>query len=370
MKKRILFTLIFSLYYGLTAIFSPYVMAQTEMELSGLRRNVQDMRVNSPGSSFGKYDEKRDLNGLDLSPIPAMGPGTGSAVYYSVHVLGEIKRPGTYKILPSDRVSDALKYAGGILSQGSQRYIQLRRGAASQSVDIFAYNNFGSLNNNPYLMENDVIYVPLKQGEIQIAGPVNRPGEYEVAKPISLKEVIRVAGGFSVGRSLADPIGVIRFDQRQKKQVLPVANDENSLKRFMVQKGDFIVIPHILTSKKKFDYSLNRIPGDHIFFPTTDDNVYVIGAVNQPGPYAYQPTFSFRQYVNMAGPNQNAKLGNLKVILPNGRKVSVRKNQVIQPGDTIYIRERRWRTESILGLVASVLGITLTTIALKETLAK
>src|SRR3989338_2283686 len=50
-----------------------------------------------------------------------------SGLMYQVHILGEVKMPGTYRITASDRLSEVLKKAGGVDEQGSERNIEVRR---------------------------------------------------------------------------------------------------------------------------------------------------------------------------------------------------------------------------------------------------
>src|SRR3989338_1015229 len=79
----------------------------------------QKMAAGASGASNARsfLNGASDGSGLDnltLSPMPVSGPGGLSSVYYNVHILGQVRRPGVYKILPSDRATDAIKYAGDI----------------------------------------------------------------------------------------------------------------------------------------------------------------------------------------------------------------------------------------------------------------
>lgn len=290
-------------------------------------------------------------------------------VHYSIHVLGEVTRPGTYRILPSDRVTDAISYAGGIVPSGSARLVQLRRQGTTKIIDIFLYRMRGWVNQNPYLMENDVVYVPFKKGEFEIQGPVSSPGRYEYTRPTSLTAVVDLAGGFTVGRSLKDSIRVIRFNEQETKEVIEVKNHDQDLKKFTVEKGDIIVVPHVLITKNTFDYDVASIPGDNLFYPSSDDQVYVTGSVLHPGPYPFQPHSKAADYVSLAGAHKDSKIKNLKIIkTDNKKRMQVTKNTIINPGDTIYVPGRYWRAETVAQWLSTLSSITLSSIVIVDRL--
>lgn len=343
---RVLFTRVLSAYITLFFIGQPLGWAQ-ESKRDIFRPNTRSFRVESNNPIQMKSDGDDALSRLQ----------DGDSERYTIHVLGEVGRPGTIKIRPSDRVSDALRYAGNILPNGSQRRVELRREGQTRVIDLVSYQYRGDLNQNPYLMENDVIFIPVKAGEIQVEGPVNRPGYYEMSRSMSVAEAVRLAGGFASGRALEEPVKVIRYEGTER-HVVPVENNEKALKSFRLKKGDIVVVPHIMTVGKKFDYKPNRIPGDHMFLPTTDDNVYVVGAVIAPGPYGFQPNFSVRQYANLAGPNENAKVGRLEIIRQNGQRLLAKSDTVINPGDTILVKQKYWKPEVVVGWLTTFVGLT------------
>lgn len=356
-----------SLYLIFYFVLVPPLFAQVGFgqALGERRLMVKDADEKNTVQSFGSMPSQELKNGQDTlseTSIPVGGPGSGvsQSISYTVHILGEVNRPGVYKIVPSDRLSEAVKYAGGILSDGSSRGVQLRRGNQTTVFDLLRYKQNGDLTQNPFLMDNDVVFVPLKKGEVDIEGPVKRPGIYELIGKTNLAQALALAGGFSTGLSHQQPIRIIRYNMQEKKQVIPVENSPESLKNFIVLKGDVIVVPHILITDKEFDYDINRLPGDNIFYPSNDDNVYVIGAVSLPGPYAFQPHYTYKQYVNQAGPLKDAKMRHVKIVRPNGKKVVAFNKVIINPGDTILIPQRYWKAETVVGWLATLSSLFLT----------
>lgn len=325
------------------------------------------------GTSFGSGSDKHS----NQLPIPG---GMGSPVFqeqvagsltYQVHILGEVNKPGTYRISASTRLSEALDRAGGILDRGSTRRIQLRREGGGRQVDLLAFKQFGSLDNNPYLLDNDVIFVPLRGKVVEIEGTVKRPGVYELRSERTIEDLLRLAGNVTPGIEGQSPLKVIRFTGGEKR-VIDVDNSSLERKAFILDNADVVVVPHVLTDKKKFDYNIAKLPGDNsLFYPSYDERVFVLGGVNKPGPLAFSPYYDVRQYLTLAGGiTKLAKTRRIKVIDTTGRSRRVNNTTSINPGDTIIVPEKYMAPESfvtlVLGITASVLGITSAIVTLKK----
>lgn len=296
--------------------------------------------------------------------------GQEGGLTYNVHVLGEVLKPGSYSISPSDRLSQAIERAGGIQENGSMRNIEIRRKTRTTRFDLFKYQVMGSLEDNPYLMENDVIFVPLKSGEFQVEGPVKRPGKYELKEQsLSLARALKIAGGYTSGLAKKDSIRIIRFNSEEKKQIIEInPKNQKEVNSFRILSGDIVVVPHLLIADNKFDYNVSRIPGDNIFYPTINDNVYVIGSVTVPGPYTFQPTLKYRDYISLAGPTNGSNLKRVKVLSFDGKKYKAKKVDKINPGDTIIVPSKNFTFKTVLGWFNTLTGTTLTSLLLYDRL--
>lgn len=322
------------------------------------------------GSSFGSgTNEKMPQLSNQASNVyqePVFGGLT-----YQVHVLGEVNKPGTYRFAASTRLSEAVEKAGGILVQGSERNIELRRkGRGVQRIDLLSYKTFGLLDSNPYLLDNDVIYIPLKQKIVQIAGAVKRPALYELKEEQTIEDLVDLAGGFTPGVANPSPVKIIRYDH-DKKEILEIENLQENRKNFMLVDADVVVIPHKITKDKKFDYNLSKLPGDNpLFYPSFEERVFVIGAVYVPGAYPYNPYFDFRQYVTLAGGTNKLAKGERRwrIIDSHGKRKRATYNTQINPGDAIIIPEKYMAPESwlslVLGTSSAILGLTTTVLTL------
>ncbi len=372
--------LAFSLFF--TEFASPHVVEAQSTGLSGSSQQIliptrdQENR-RSGGSSFGtntdlnkSQNQFNPINPLGPSGITTPIPGGLGALTYQVHILGEVTRPGTYRVPASTRLSEAVQMTGGILERGSERSIELRRSeGGSRRVDLLSFKFLGNLDANPYLLDNDVIFVPLKKRVAEIEGAVKRPGTYELRGEKNLEDLIRLAGGVSSGVGNPTPIKVVRF-VNHKKEVMDVENEVSARRQFQLANADVIVIPHILTEKNTFDYNLARLPGDNeLFFPSYEERVFVLGAVNEPGPYSFSPYYNVREYLTLAGgTNKMAKVKKIKIVTSEGKTIKAGEQAQLNPGDTIIVPEKYMAPESVvslvLGITTSVLGITTTVLTL------
>jgi len=130
---------------------------------------------------------------------------------FRVFVLGEVAIPGTYVARAIDRVSTLIDRAGGFTPQSSERKIEVRRGRdAVLCADMVLFNRLAQLDMNPYVLEGDVIFVPVKIDSVSISGAVNLPGEYEYKEGDTLEDLLRIAGGLS-SQAFMSMAEVVRF---------------------------------------------------------------------------------------------------------------------------------------------------------------
>jgi protein involved in polysaccharide export with SLBB domain len=306
----------------------------------------------------------RGRNAMDQTGLDRGG------LIYQVHVLGEVKRPGTYRVSPSMRVTDALQIAGNLKPMGSERFIELRKQGSlhGRVLDLFAYKTLGDLSQNPYLQDNETIFVPLKKRAVEVEGPVRRPGVFELKNEDNLNDIVELAGGFTVGVNPQEPIKIVRYGGNEEKEIISISQDSESLRSFDVQDGDVIFIPHKFLTKHQFDYNIKRLPNDNIFYPSYENRVFVIGAVRLPGPLDFNQNYTLRQYLTLAGGTTTmAKNGQIKVVTNDGRTIKAKNGNydgVINPGDTIVVPEKSIPTAFYIGLLPTIASLGLSATAL------
>ena len=113
-----------------------------------------------------------------------------------IFVVGEVARPGSYRISAAGTSLTALYAAGGPTANGSLRAVQIRRnGRTVGTIDLYDYLLRGDASRDARLLNGDIVFVPIHTGRVRIIGEVNRPGTFEIGGGNALTEMLRAAGG-------------------------------------------------------------------------------------------------------------------------------------------------------------------------------
>lgn len=189
---------------------------------------------------------------------------------FRVYVTGAVKTPGSVVAHGNMRVSDAIKEAGGCkqlmnveemkeettletashteeisrktkvkldekleLKQASRRKIKLqRKDGTVLNVDLLKFTQGGDPEDNPFLVDGDVIMVPneeLEVGQIAIWGAVRAPGEFEFVAGDNLADLLTLSQGFTFDADKSN-IEIVRFkDDHKTTEVIEISltNGEN-----------------------------------------------------------------------------------------------------------------------------------------------
>jgi len=190
-----------------------------------------------------------------------------------IFVVGEVSRPGSYRVSAAGTALTALYAAGGPTMNGSLRSIQIRRnGRTVGTIDLYDYLTRGDASRDARLLNGDVVFVPVHSGRVRVIGEVNRPGTYEIGTGGSLADVLRVAGGLlptaARSRIQIDRLTAARnrTSPGSDRAVLDVsARDGDDIPSLALVNGDLI---HVL---KVADRVRNRV--------TLKGNVFTPGVV-------------------------------------------------------------------------------------------
>lgn len=126
---------------------------------------------------------------------------------FYVHVSGSVPAPGRLMSLPMGRVSSALEMAFADTSRAavtnpdyrpSLRNVSvIHRDGREARVDLMRYFSAGQTDENPYLQDGDVIFVPGYNPafeSLQVDGAVPFPGSYDSRPDDNLRAVLQAAG--------------------------------------------------------------------------------------------------------------------------------------------------------------------------------
>lgn len=203
----------------------------------------------------------------------------GQTKTITVHVMGEVRHPGTYTLSSFSTVFHALYMAGGTNEIGTMRSIKVQRGGRTVStVDLYDYILNGNLRGNVRLASGDVITVGPYDCLVNVTGKVKRPMFYEMKSNESVSTLLKYAGGFT-GDAYEEVVRLIR-----KKGGVMSVYTLNEFERGTFQLAD--------ADSLSVDSVLNRY----------SNLVELRGAVKRPGQYQMDGNIStLRQLINAAG---------------------------------------------------------------------
>ena len=312
----------------------------------------------------------------------------GAPYRVAIAVNGAVNQPGTYLGFTSQRVSEIIKQAGGVNSNGSTRLIQFSGGPGQLTVDLDRAV-YGADNQTNYPLYAGVsIYVP-RSSEKKVHLMGDAPRSIELLESDNIETIMTLAGGgryngsdqlmvlsdgwrtatasdlrdqavFQLNKLEADSSLTIfggvnkpgRFDYAEGislAELIDLAGgyttsaDQNRIAIFRQLPGDEwgneseIRIPIIARSKT--DNLQNVLsPNDSVFVPVAIGFVHLVGQVRVPGYYPYQQGLAVEDYIRTAG--GFAKQADTDNLILKNRVTGVSSQAAVDavPGDGDQIR--------------------------------
>ena len=198
----------------------------------------------------------------------------------NINFIGEVYKPGNYKIPAVNTAFNALSAVGGPNNIGTVRNVQIKRaGRTIETLDVYKY----LMNQNSYetfLETGDYIYVPVAGKIVSIGGEVKRPFKYELLENEGMKDLVKYAGGLT-SAAFTQNIQVVRFDQNKKILIdINLSNILQGYSDFSLQDGDEIHVSNI---------------------PDLVTNFFIVnGSVRLPGKYELKQGMKLTDAINMS----------------------------------------------------------------------
>ncbi len=208
-----------------------------------------------------------------------------------VEVVGAVKVPGKYEVIPGNKISDILLKTEGVLDEADLSRAYVIRLKEDQSKLILPFK-LGEVLDDPKSPENfaiqdlDTIQVVSRKAfrqdfSVKIFGAVRQPGEYEYAEGLTLKDLLYLAGGMQAEAS-TDRIEVSRLISYTDRDTKQSARDRIVVKRIKVN-------PDLTIDTIAAAYPLK--PYDHVFIRLSPDFetpqiIKIYGEITYPGEYS------------------------------------------------------------------------------------
>jgi polysaccharide export outer membrane protein len=308
--------------------------------VNGSMRGIQIKRGERLVSTLDLYDyllagdASRDAR-LETGDIVFVPPRA-----LRVRIVGEVIRPATYELKPTETLADLIRAAGGFRAEASRRRVQIERilppgqrtadGHDRVTIDIESDEIAnGSITPTP-LAAGDVVHVFAVAGRVRntviVQGNVWSPGTLGLVPGMTIGEAIKLAGGpkpdVYVGQVL---VNRLRSDG---SRVQLRASLRDSLGAVI---GDFPLVEDDIIQL----FSLNEFRPDRF--------VAIGGAVRKPGRYPFRRGITMRDLVLLAGGlEESAFLKEAEIArLPGDRTGSATAITLRVPLDSTYLFERR-----------------------------
>ena len=205
----------------------------------------------------------------------------------TVNIFGEVSTQGSFNISALNSAFNALSASGGPLQFGSVREIQWIRGDKKTLLDLYEFMVNPSVNADLALENNDILFVPVAQKIVSIAGAVKRPMKYEIKGKENLEDLIVFSGGTNAD-ARPDYVKITRIIEGEEKlfeyDLTKVLNGEQSVE---LKNGDRV---NILSIKRPLE-----------------NYVDIRGSVYYPGRYDLESNPTLSSLIKNAQPNFNAK---------------------------------------------------------------
>ena len=198
-----------------------------------------DARLGTNGRIYVPGGGKLDIGGMTIpeaedqiaqslkrsgaAPNPQVDLQVVQFASAKVSVFGYVKNTGSFALDRPMRISDLLALAGGILPDGSDHVVLLRKsasGAATQTVVNMKEVLAGNTSADIQVKAGDIVNVP-RAPRVYVYGSVNRPGPYILEDGMTPLEMISMAGGLSQTGS-DSRLEVVRHSNAGQAQSLKV----------------------------------------------------------------------------------------------------------------------------------------------------
>ena len=201
-----------------------------------------------------------------------------------VEIVGEVKRPGIFEILPGENFNNLIYFASGFTDsayKASAKVLQLtetdRRIRDLKSIEFTTYHP----NTGDYITISKILNS--YQNKITIEGAVTRPGDFELMNGMTLSQLIKNADGLRED-AFKERGQIVRINPDLSPELIPfnVSNVINGTMDFPLQKNDRIIISSI------FDLS-------------EESSVLIQGEIRKPANYKFVGGTSLKDLILQAG---------------------------------------------------------------------
>ena len=274
----------------------------------------------------------------------------------SVSISGAVNNPGNYEFVDGDRVSDLVLLAGGIKGDSGTANAELLRLVRDEARELRTPIDVErALAGDPEadlpLLPDDKVYVDSRRPRVTIEGEVYFPGTYPIDPGNTrLQGLIARAGGFTPEAALTQA-SVIRHVEHsetehgaRRLQNIPPGSltaDQRAYLALRTQQISGRLPVDFVALFQQRDTSQNILlqEDDIVRVPGMVPSVQVNGFVLIPAAIPYDSTYTYQDYIRLAGGfNDRAKKNSVIIVKAStGNWLKASKVERIDPGDEVHV---------------------------------
>lgn len=342
----------------------------------------------------------------DLSSNPTLMGGDYVSVgtvsqNETIKLEGEVSLPGSYEFVEGDSLSTLIRFGQGFLHSAfldSVEYVSFMESSNEFKSTTLNLRSWRDILLTGIKLPGDF---PLKSGDrvyirkiknwpsdkyVVIQGEVVYPGKYAINEGTDkLRDVLVKAGGFTDAASIEKTIMIRQAEMDKEDQVMkrlrtiPTSEMSDNEKRyFQARESEIkgimsINFRNLLTEENSVDNIL-LVHKDSIVIPKANYFINVQGRVNNPGNIVYKESYTYEDYIRLAGGyGFRADEGATLIVKPKGQQYAAdEKNYKLEPGDYILVPPESETTFfeifttslTIATQMITILGVVLTVVRL------
>jgi protein involved in polysaccharide export with SLBB domain len=200
-------------------------------------------------------------------------------------MAGEVKRPALYEVVAGETLQDVINFSGGFSDVAYTARVKALQIVDQQRsiTDVFEadFKNYTPLRGDKYIVER---ILERFKNRVVISGAVQRPGDYELEKGLTISKLIAKAAGLSedafTSRGSITRLKPDKTTENISFNVLEVINKKAT--DIPLQREDLVTIASIFDLRDAY-------------------NVTIKGEVRQPGSFAYSDSLTIEDLIIKAG---------------------------------------------------------------------
>ena len=202
-----------------------------------------------------------------------------------VELIGEVKRPGIFEMIDSEKLRDLLRFSGDFTERAYQARIKVLKNTARERKisDITAeeFDTYFPSSGDKFFIDE---ILNRFENRVSIEGAVFRPGQFELEPGMTLKQLLQKAEGLTED-AFRNRAYITRMGTDMQPRLIPVdlnAILTNAASDITLQREDVVTISSIFDLKEEY-------------------NVRVEGEVRQPGKFDFAEGMTVEDAIVQAG---------------------------------------------------------------------